>query len=471
MASQVSTQPRRAPWRTILLVGGVLIVLLLLSLAAGVLAGNGRNTLALLFVLGPVLLFGSVFASRRFDLIVLLLPLAALAVPLEVPTGTETQLPAALLLALAMFGLWIPTMIIRGQYRLAPSPLNKPILAFNLICCVSLVWGIAWRDPILIDAPKFIITQIASLITFLVSTGAALLIGNFIKTQTRLKYLVIVFIVCGSLMTITELFHINQHFLNDRGLWGLWTAVPAYGLLIAQPKLRWRWRILLIAIIIATLYQTAVVNADWISGWAPTVVGLLAATFLRSKKAFVVLVIITAIGVYSARDFFTSVADDNINDGSLERISLWEQNWRVVRAHWLLGTGPAGYALYYMTYYRDDARSTHNNYLDILAQFGFTGTLIWFWLALTGVYEGWRLTLRAPPGFLRALAIIATAGWIGAQASMFFGDWVLPFAYNQGVGGYKYTVYTWLFLGTLISIRQLLPPKDSTRKKQRADPA
>ena len=54
---------------------------------------------------------------------------------------------------------------------------------------------------------------------------------------------------------------------------------------------------------------------------------------------------------------------------------------------------------------------------------------------------------------------------------MFFGDWVLPFAYNQGVGGYKYTVYSWLFLGTLISIRQLLPPNNSLQTKQRAEPA
>jgi O-antigen ligase len=471
MASQVHPQSRRSSWRTILLVVGVLIVLLLLSLIAGVLAGSGRNTLTLLFVLGPVLLFGSIFASRRFDLVVLALPLAALAIPLEVPTGTETKLPAALLLALALYGLWIPTMIVRGQYRLAPSPLNKPILVFNAICCISLVWGIAWRDPILIDAPKFIVTQIASLITFLVSTGAALLIGNFVQTQARLKYIVIVFIVCGSLMTITQLLHINQHFLNDRGLWGTWTVTAAYGLLIAQPKLRWRWRILLVALIVATLYQTMIVNADWVSGWVPTIIAMLAATFLRSKKVFVVLLVIIAISAYSARDFFTAVADDNINDGSLERIGLWEQNWRVVSAHWLLGTGPAGYALYYMTYYRDDARSTHNNYLDILAQFGFTGMFIWLWLALIGVYEGWRLTKRAPSGFLRALAIIATAGWIGAQASMFFGDWVLPFAYNQGVGGYKYTVYSWLFLGTLISIRQLLPPRDSARKQQRAEPA
>src|SRR6266511_6485482 len=238
MASQVTTQPRRSFWRMVLLVSSVLIVLLLASLAAGALAGNERNALTLLFILVPAMPFVLIFASLRFDLLVLALPIAALAVPFELSTGTETRLPTALLLAIGLSGFWLLTMIVRRQFKLAPSPLNRPMLIFNAICCISLVWGIVWRDPILIDAPKFIFTQIGSLVSFLVSIGAALLIGNFVRTPARLRYIVLTFIVCGSLMTITELFKINQHFLNDRGLWGMWTVIPAYGLLMAQPMLR-----------------------------------------------------------------------------------------------------------------------------------------------------------------------------------------------------------------------------------------
>lgn len=456
MATELTAHPPRLSLRSILLMIGVLLGLLLLSFGAGLAAGNGRSNLALLFLIGPIGIFGLLLVSRRFDLVVMTLPIMALAVPFDLPTGTETKLPAALLLALGLWTIWIISMFVRRQVSIDPSPLNRPALIFSVICCISLVWGILWRDPVLIDSPKFIVVQIASLLTILVSIGAALLIGNFIQTKARLKYMVAAFIICGLLMAVTELFNIHQGFLNDRGLWGMWSIIPAYSLVITKSTLRWYWRALLLVIIALTVYQTAIVNADWISGWAPTLVALLAATFLRSKKAFFILLIAGAIVGYSVRGFFEEVAQDNIDDGSLERLSLWEQNWQVVSSHWLFGTGPAGYAVYYMTYYRDDARSTHNNYLDILAQFGFTGMLAWLWLAITGVIEGWRLTQRAPPGFLRALAISATSGWIGAQASMFFGDWVLPFAYNQGVGGYKYTVYSWLFLGTLISIRAIL---------------
>lgn len=463
MTPQTTARLQHRLPRTFLFMGTLILSLLLLSLAAGFAAGTGRGSITLLFVAFPILLIGAFVALHRFDLLVMLLPVAALAVPFELPTGTETRLPAALLLTLALWGFWLISMVIRRQNIIARSSLNWPFFAFSLICCISLIWGILWRDPILIIAPSFIIVQIASLLTILVSIGAALLVGNFLQTEARLKYIVGVFLCFGSLMTITQFFHINQHFLNDRGLWGLWTIVPAYCLVINRSlMIRWYWRILLIILIAFTIYQTAIVDAAWVSGWVPTIVALFAATFLRSKKAFLVLLLLAAVAGYSTRDFFIEVANENINDGSLERLTLWEQNWRVVRAHWLFGTGPAGYAVYYMTYYRDDARSTHNNYLDILAQFGFSGMIIWIWLAIAGTIEGWRLSREAPPGFLQALATSVTAGWVGAQASMFFGDWVLPFAYNQGVGGYKYTVYTWLFLGTLISIRTILKRQSQT---------
>lgn len=60
-----------------------------------------------------------------------------------------------------------------------------------------------------------------------------------------------------------------------------------------------------------------------------------------------------------------------------------------------------------------------------------------------------------PAGLLRTVAIIATCGWAAALASMMFGDWLLPFAYNQGIGGYGYVAYSWMFLGLLISVHRL----------------
>ncbi len=185
---------------------------MLLSLAAGFLAGSDRGSLTLLLAALPAAVFGMVIAVRWFEMVVLALPIAALAVPFDMPTGTGTRLPAALLLTMALWAIWLVSMVMRRRYQFAPTRINRPALVFSVLCCISLVWGIVWRDPILIDAPKFIFVQVASLLTILVSIGAALLIGNFVQTEARLKYIVGAFIGFGSLMTITELFHINQPF-------------------------------------------------------------------------------------------------------------------------------------------------------------------------------------------------------------------------------------------------------------------
>jgi O-antigen ligase len=439
-----------------LLATGVIITLGLLSVLVGFAAGSGKLNLLALLLAPPLLGLGFAFISRYFQFLVLALPVTALTMPrIELPTGTESKLPWSMLLTLVLTILWCVTMYQRG-WKLRPSLLNRPILALGAVFIISLVWGIIWRDPVLFSAPKFIVTQIGSLLTLLLSLSACLLIGNFFTTEGQLKYMTGLFIGFGFLMILAQLANVNQVLLNDRGLMSTWLIATTYGVLISLPKLGWHWRAALIIIILLTFYQTMVVNADWLSGWMPSVIAVVAITFLHSWKAFLALVMIGVVAVILSLGFFEQVAQDNVNDGSLERLEIWSQNWRVVQDHWLLGTGPAGYAIYYMTYFPTTARSTHNNYLDIVAQFGFVGMGVWLWLSVASVWEGWRLIHRTPPGFLRSLAIIATGGWIGAMGSMVFGDWVLPFAYNQGIAGFKYTVYSWLFLGTLMSIRHLL---------------
>jgi O-antigen ligase len=243
--------------------------------------------------------------------------------------------------------------------------------------------------------------------------------------------------------------------LNDRGLWSLWTVVPAFCLAVALPKLRWQWRALLLALVVANLYQTMMLNQFWKSGWVPTLAALYVAVLMRSRPWFVVMVLISLAVGYREREFLAQMTQAEMLEGADQRIGMWEINARIVGDHWLLGTGPAGYAVYYMNYYPNDARSTHNNYLDILAQFGVLGMGAWIWLSVAAVVEGARLYRSLAPGFLKTLTMTVISGWLGALGSMMLGDWLLPFAYNQTITGYKYTVYTWLFLGMLISIRAI----------------
>ncbi|MDW8214643.1 MAG: O-antigen ligase family protein [Roseiflexaceae bacterium] len=456
--------------RRSLLVAGILLGVIGLSLAAGYVIGADRKYVALA-IFGPLIALPVLWLiNRRFDYAVLILPIAALSIPFYISTGTESRVPAALLVTLLLCGIWMASMAIHNTWRLAPSPINRPMLLFCVACAISLIWGIAWRDPVLRMNlfRNFTIVQIATLATHIASIGAALLIGNFVRNERHLKYLLGCFLFFGSVMTIFQILKVNHGgILADRGLWGLWTVIPAYTLLIARSGLSWRWRMLLLALVVANLYQAMLVNLQWKSGWIPTIVAIFVATLIRSWRWFIVLSIVTAVLVYTQQDFFNQMIEAEVNEGADGRISMWEINLRVVGEHWLFGTGPGGYAPYYMTYYPQDARSTHNNYLDIIAQYGVVGFIIWVWFAVVSTREGIQLYRKALPGFLKTMALIVVSGWIGAQASMLLGDWILPFPYNQTITGYRYTVYTWIFVGTLISLRHIIERQRATETVSR----
>lgn len=145
------------------------------------------------------------------------------------------------------------------------------------------------------------------------------------------------------------------------------------------------------------------------------------------------------------------------------RVELWERNLQHVADHPLFGMGPAGYAIYNMTYHPEDARSTHNNFFDILAQTGIIGFGVFLWLMATFVRLGLRVrrALAGRRDFEGAFASAALAGCIGALAAMMFGDWVLPFAYNQTITGFDNASFTWVFLGGMVSLYHIVNRAES----------
>ncbi|GAB4110340.1 MAG: O-antigen ligase family protein [Roseiflexaceae bacterium] len=438
-----------------LLVGLLVGVGLLGSIGMGVLVAMDKIIFAVIPMAIALGIGALVFASQRFDFIIQLLPIIALAIPLALPTGRESKIPIVMALVLLQCGFWIASMYYRG-WKVNRSPLNTPFITFCVLMIISFGWSVIYRDPILELWASFPMVQTASLICYLASIGAAFLIGNFMDDEQKLKWFFMIYLIVGGLMVIKSNLGLPLEFLTIRGLWALWFVAPAWAMLIAQPKLAWKWRGLLIIMLLWCFYQVMIKDSGWISGWAPGLVAIAAITFFYSRKVFLMLLPVALIALALNWGFYVKVFEADQEEGSDERIGLWEQNLSIVREHWLFGTGPAGYAAYNMTYFKEDARSTHNNYFDILAQFGVVGFIAWWWLALTGVFEGWYLIRIAPPGLLRTIALATTGGWCAALVSMMLGDWVLPFAYNQTIGGYQYTVTSWFFLGTLIAIRTIL---------------
>jgi hypothetical protein len=99
--------------------------------------------------------------------------------------------------------------------------------------------------------------------------------------------------------------------------------------------------------------------------------------------------------------------------------------------------------------------NSHNNYVDLYAQMGIIGVLLFLWFAWEVGKLAWRLHSSVPEGFEKAYVIGAMGGLIGTLVSGVLGDWILPFVYNVGLLGYRSSIFSWLFLGGLVAIEQI----------------
>jgi O-antigen ligase len=370
----------------------------------------------------------------------------------------------SLLLALGLFGFWIfQSLILYRRVTLKPSIVNLPVLLFVLVNGISYIWGNVFRDPVIYLWSSFPVVQVAALIVNILLPLLMLMVANKINDERWLRMMTWIVIGIGGLWAAGALLGLS--FLNpfyERGTGGLfatWVAALAFALVIYDKKLDWRLRGALALLVLAIVYRNFIQARLWLSGWLPIFAALGVILFLRSWK--LCLVVVLAATVYVALDFdyyYQQVYVANADEGGLQRLDLWQKNLTHVANHPLLGMGPAGYAVYNMAYHPDDARSTHNNYFDILAQTGVVGFTVFLWLLGAVMVAGLKVyrSVSGRHDFVEAFTSAAVGGWAAAILAMMLGDWVIPFAYNGTIAAFDHASYTWLFAGGMLSLSHIL---------------
>jgi O-antigen ligase len=435
-----------------------------LSLFVGRLIGNMSTIknpeLLVAAALTPLVLL-ILYRLGRYEYGVLALLLTAGLFNLfTLPTGTQSRIVLSLLIGVGLVGVWIfQSLLIDKRIRLKPSLINKPLLAFVVINVIAYGWSNLFRDPLVLSWGSFPIVQLAALVVNILLPILALLVSNKIEESKWLRWLTWVVIGIGAFAIISFEFHLPTAgfvYNGTRGTFVVWAGGLAYALALFNDKLPLWMRGLLLVLLGAWLYRNFIGTTSWLSGWIPLGVTCVAITFMRSKKLFVVASLLGLVYLGMNFDsYWQKIVITNEEEGSgTGRLELWEMSLQHVARHPLFGMGPAGYAVYNMTYHPEDARSTHNNYFDILAQTGVIGFGVFLWLFAALLRTGnrvWR-ALAGRRNFEEAFASAALAGCIGALVAMMLGDWVLPFAYNQTITGFDNASYTWVFLGGMVSL-------------------
>ncbi len=226
---------------------------------------------------------------------------------------------------------------------------------------------------------------------------------------------------------------------------------------------------------------------SYAGGWVPVIAAVPVLLWFRSQRLALAATAVGAILLWSNRSIIEDFLAFKDSVGSLLRPYIW---WDVASMtfdspwHVLMGLGPVNYMRNwlnpdfvslsrtftrnaYLSYY---APPSHNFFADLYAQVGVAGVLVFGWLMASLLIIGWRLIRRLPDGFVRAYAGSVVAGLAGiAVVSAVSAEWLVPFVYNLGTAGFRQSIYTWLFLGTLVSLDRFGVVPDAAKTMRPVD--
>jgi O-antigen ligase len=445
---------RKIPFSSTVLLRSVILTGLIIGLLGlGFMVSRVPLEFVLIAVAAPPMLL---LALSQLEYGILGVIWTAACVRFKLSTGTESPLVASLLVTGMFVLIWLTRMLVRDRkLYLKPASTNVPLLAFLLTAVISFAWSNAFLDPLVVVKRTWPFVQLGALGVIILLPGAFLLIANNISEVRWLKLLCWSMVFIGVLFLADYFFHVRLSFINTAGLFSLWFVSTAYSQALFNRKLPTWLRLALIGLTGVWMYIWFIQRVTWLSGWLPSVVAMAVISFVRSKKLFLVLLLSLAIYLGTNWEYYTNtVFAAESNESGHTRLAAWEQNWQVTGKHLLFGTGPAGYAAYYMSYFPNKAMATHSNYIDVLSQTGIVGLLLilWFFCALGRTGYRLRLRLKGAGDFSEGMACGTLAGWLGCVVAMGLGDWLFPFAYTQGIAGFDHAVYSWVMLGGMAAL-------------------
>jgi O-antigen ligase len=194
------------------------------------------------------------------------------------------------------------------------------------------------------------------------------------------------------------------------------------------------------------------------SGWLPGLIGVGIILFLRFPVPILLATPLVAVLGFIGQSLFTEMATAGDNVYSLEtRLAALQTLLPIMKANPLLGVGPANYYYYTVLYPIMGwyvRFSSHNNYLDFIAQTGLLGLACFLWLGFAIGKTAWSMLGRSLTGFESGYVYAAIGGLVATYAAAGLGDWVIPFVYNAGFAGFRTSILPWLFLGGLVALEQ-----------------
>lgn len=431
---------------------GIVIAVLLVSTMVSF-WGSRNIYLLLLVLLGGVAIVLTLLRQPEIGFILMFA--GGMLVPFRGPSG----LSAATLIIALMLGLWIMDMLIaRRSIRLIRSPVILAAVVFLVISILAFLLGqIPWfvfarQAPL--DA------QVGGFSIFAFSIGGLLLSAHLIKNICWLKTIVWSFIGLSAIYIIsravylTPIMGLYHSGVTAQSMFWTWFVALTLGQVVYNPALPRRAKWALVVLVVITFYDTVFQADDWISGWVPLLVVVAILLGLRYRRIFIFA--IPFVGIAAIYLILYLVDAEDYSWGT--RVDAWKIILEIGRVSPLLGMGFANYYWYTPLFPIRGWRvsfNSHSQYVDLIAQVGYVGLLVFFWLFFELGRLCWSLMKQLSDGFALGYVYGVFAGLCATLIAAFLGDWVLPFVYNVGLTGMRASILPWIFMGGLIALEQI----------------
>ncbi|HIE56926.1 MAG TPA: hypothetical protein EYP88_01660 [Anaerolineales bacterium] len=430
------------------------IVLGVLALSAGI--GYKATRMQALLVLGAVVGLGGIIVLLQWPALTLFL---ILGTGFFIRFELENGLNAAVGMVVLLIGLWIAKMFIADrQIQLVPSRTNIPIFTFITLSLVSFGIGILPLVPF--SAPAELTAQTGGMAIFVLSALAFLAVANFID-ERWLEWFMWAFILIGALYMTARIaswqgIRFRRPFApgaTRNSMFWVWLVAMVFGQFYFNNRLHWGIRGALGILLIATLFIAYVLSNNWKSGWVPAIVVIIALLGFRYWK---ISLILAPLGLVTALVVTTIlIGTDEYSWGT--RLDAWIIVLEISKVSPIFGLGFANY-YWYSRYFPIRGWfvpfNSHSQYVDVIAQTGILGLLSFLWIFWAVGKLGWDLRNKVNDGFEYAYVYSILGGIVGTLVAAALADWVLPFAYNIGLSGFRSSIIAWIFMGGLVVIEQ-----------------
>ena len=444
----------------------VIALALLSGLALGVFGllvagGPNREEAPLWLLVAAVGVAGLTLIYKKFELgIVVFIGVCWIAVGTpSVATGGggsgQRLLVSQLGLAVLLL-VWLTRMIVRQDFKLYPTPINRPIVVFLAFCAWSTVNGLLLRDPNVVEESytQYWQVNVFEMSVRILCLVGIVMIGNTLRGR-ELRWAALAVLVPG-IATFTG----ALPFLRSTAYFAFPQIVAMAllaGLVITGQGARWL-RILGGALALAILVVYAIKGASWISGWLGAFTSLGLILFIRQRRLFYTgCVVVAFLVLLNWPVVYQKVYVENFESVSADRFTML-RGAVLYASHFPLGIGLGNYRAY-QVYYGHRERwnttaysSAHGTYAQSLSETGWIGLILLLYLLFVIGRMLYRYYQALPEGFAKSYTLGALGGFVGISAASFAGDYLFPAYHNGGVGSFGSTVYTFLMIGVVVAM-------------------